>query len=405
MTTTRPPRTADRPAEPPRGRGAVVVVKRLFGAETPEYFWLLGTTLFLVAFGLVMVLSSSSVTSSLNNEGDFFGDFARQALFAAIGIPIMLIAARMPATFWRRWGWRLLIGAVGLQLLVFVPGIGWGTGGNNNWIRIAGFSLQPSEFVKLALVIWMAAVITSKSALLHQWKHVLIPIGPVAGAAIGFVLVGGDLGTASIMLLMVLGALFFGAVRLRIIAAGTAIIGVVGFLFVAVSEGNRRERIEAWLSGCVNDADYDRYCWQTLHGWWALASGGPFGVGLGNSTSKWSWLPAADNDFIFAVIGEELGFVGAVVVLVLFGIMAVSFVRIARMSHDRFAKIATGTAMVWIVGQAFVNIAVVLGLLPVLGVPLPLISSGGSALVTTLAAVGVVLSFARRRTDPEPAAS
>lgn len=418
MTTTRPPegragRAEDRPDRPVRpadtspahesGRGpaAVVAVKRLFRAETPEYFWVLGTTIFMVVFGLVMVLSSSSIESHRESE-NFFARFSRQGMFALIGVPVMLIAARLPITFWKRWGWRFLIGAMGLQLLVFVPGLGWGTGGNHNWIRIAGFSMQPSEFVKFALVIWLAVILTSKANLLHDWRHVALPIAPVGGLAIGLVLLGRDLGTATIMLSIVLGALFFGNVRLRILGAAAVGVTLVAGVFLMTSEGNRRDRLQAWMTGCTQQEDYADFCWQTVHGWWALASGGPFGVGLGNSTAKWSWLPAADNDFIFAIIGEELGMAGAILVLLLFVLLAIGFVRIARAARDPFVKIVTATVMVWVVGQAFVNIAVVLGLLPVLGVPLPLISAGGSALVTTMAAIGVVLSFARTRPGTAP---
>jgi cell division protein FtsW len=412
VTTTRPTRAtpagSDGDPSSSRGRGAaaVVRVKRLFAAETSEYFWLLGTTLFIVAIGLVMVLSASSIASYRDivpedrTQADFFSRFTRQAMFAVLGIPMMLIMSRFPPTIWRKYAWHAIAGAMVLQLLVFTP-LGWGTGGNHNWIRIAGLSMQPSEFVKLALIVWLAAVLTAKAARLHDWKHVFIPIAPVGGLAIGLVLLGHDLGTAGIMLLIVLGALFFGGVRLRMVAFATAAVAAVGAAFLFLSDGNRRDRIDAWTSGCTGDDALSRYCWQSTHGWWALADGGAFGVGLGNSTSKWSWLPEASNDFIFAVIGEELGLVGAILVLVLFVMLAISFVRIARMVTDPFGKIVVTSAMVWIIGQAFVNIAVVLGLLPVLGVPLPLMSAGGSALVATLGAIGIVLSFARVRPQQE----
>jgi cell division protein FtsW len=155
------------------------------------------------------------------------------------------------------------------------------------------------------------------------------------------------------------------------------------------------------MNGCTA-ADYSGYCWQVQHADWALAAGGLFGKGLGNSTAKWLWLPEADNDFIFAIIGEELGLIGAIVVLVLFIVLAICFVRVIRSTKDSFARIATSGVMIWVIGQAFVNIAVVLGVLPVLGVPLPLISAGGSALISTLLAIGVVLSFARRKEADEP---
>src|SRR5690606_29691094 len=212
---------------------------------------------------------------------------------------------------------------------------------------------------------------------------------------IGVVVLGGDVGTAIILVAIVLGTMFFAGVRLRFLAVPVAFVAFAG-LMLSLSGGSRQDRILAWQSGCVSDSAYQGLCWQTLHGWWALASGGVFGVGLGNSKAKWNWLPESDNDFIFAIIGEELGLVGAVLMLVLFIVMAIAFVRIIRANTDPFARIAVATIMVWLIGQAFVNIAVVLGMLPVLGVPLPFISSGGTALISSMLAVGVALSFARK---------
>ena len=406
MTTTRNPGTNRGPQPPPPRqppapkssdtRGAVkstvvVGVRKLFAAETPNFFLLLGTTVFLVAFGLVMVLSSSSVESHLESD-DFFASFSRQGLYALIGVPFMLVASRMPITFWKRWAWPAIFVGLGLQLLVFSP-LGYEYGGNRNWINFGSFSAQPSELLKLAIIVWIAFILTSKEGLLDDWKHVLIPIGPVAGLAIGLVLIGNDLGTAVIMLSIVLGGLYFAGVRIKFIGVAVAVLAFFG-LIIAFASSSRTDRINAWLYGCTAE-QYEGFCWQPTHGTWALASGGVFGVGLGNSKAKWSWLPEADNDYIFAIIGEELGLIGAVVVLVLFIVLAISFVRIIRSSTDAFARIVTAGVGIWIVGQALVNIAVVLGVLPVLGVPLPLISAGGSALISTLLAIGVVLSFAR----------
>jgi cell division protein FtsW len=157
-------------------------------------------------------------------------------------------------------------------------------------------------------------------------------------------------------------------------------------------------RILSFLSvdGCT---DYSNACWQPLHGLWAMANGGIFGVGLGNSKSKWSWLPAADNDYIFAIIGEEMGLIGCIVVIALYIFLAVLFLRIIRDTDNRMIRIVTGGIMFWIIGQAAINIGVVVGILPVLGVPLPFLSSGGTALVSNLVAVGIVLSFARAERD------
>ena len=403
MTTTRPPaRSRNSPPpepDPQPPRAAVVAVRRLFAAEAPEFFLLLGTTIFLVVFGLVMVLSSSSIESYVQS-GDFFTTATRQGLYALIGVPVMLIAARAPISFWKRWARVAVFLGIGLQLLVFTP-LGWGNGYNQNWIHIGSFTAQPSELIKLAFIVWLAWMLTARPELLGDWKRILFSIGPVVGLSIGLVLFGSDLGTAIILISIALGALFFAGVKLRWVAGALAVISVIALIFVQLS-GSRSGRVAAWLGGCTDPSKAQNECYQVTHGWQSLAHGGVFGVGLGNSTGKWSWVPEADNDFIFAIIGEELGLIGAILVLGLFIVLAICFVRIIRMSRDPFAKLATAAAMVWIIGQAFVNIAVVLGLLPVLGVPLPLVSAGGSALITTLAAIGVVLSFARTRPAPVP---
>ncbi|MDX2026657.1 putative lipid II flippase FtsW [Microcella sp.] len=394
MTTVRPPRGRPAPEPPARRQppGAIVAVRRLFGVEHPDALLVVGTVIFLVLFGLVMVLSSSAVTSAQNNEGDFFAIFLRQGLFALIGIPLMLTIARLPAIFWRRWARHAVMLGLALQLLVFT-GLGYDYGGNQNWISIAGFTAQPSEFLKLALVIWLATVLADRANAFTDWRSVVIPAVPVSVVAVALVLLGQDLGTASIMIAIVLAALFFAGAPLRHLAAMVGVIALGAVLF-ALTSSSRSSRIDVWLNGCAPE-DYEFTCWQSVHALWALGSGGIFGVGLGNSATKWRWLPHAESDFIFAIIGEELGLIGALVVLVLFGVLAIALVRLVRRHENSFHRIATGAIMVWIIGQALVNIAVVLGLLPVLGLPLPFISAGGSALVSSLLAIGVVLSLAR----------
>ena len=391
MTTTRPG-PASTAADGPSAPAAFVRVRRLFETGNSTYYLLLGTTLFLVAFGLVMVLSSSAI-ENYAATGDFFGAAARQGLFALLGVPLMLLASRMPVSFWKRWAWHAVLIGVGLQVLVVFTPLGVDHQGNRNWLNLGFATLQPSEVVKLGLVIWLALILTRKQDVLHDWRQLVLPILPVAGGSIGLVLVGNDLGTGIIMLLLVIGALFFGGMRLKHLGVTVGAIAVLGVLATMASD-SRMRRINAWLEGYGGDF-YNDLGWQPQHGLYALASGGFFGVGLGNSKAKWSWLPEADNDFIFAIIGEELGMIGAIVVLLLFVVLTIAFMRVIRHTTDIFARVACASVMVWVVGQAFVNIAVVLGLLPVLGVPLPLISAGGSALVTTMVAIGVVLSFAR----------
>lgn len=395
---TRPttPRSAATPAPVDERAGSrpIALVQKLFAAETPEFFLLLGTTLFLLVFGLVMVLSSSAIESRID-DGNFFARASRQGLFALLGLPAMLLAARAPAAFWKRWAGIAVVFGVVLQMLVFTD-LGYETGGNRGWLDFGAFTAQPSEVIKLALVLWLPWILVKKAGQLDEWRQVLFPIGPIVGVALVLVLLGNDLGSASIIIILTLGTLFFAGVRLRHLAAAVAVIAVAAAGFATLSL-SRRDRIDAWLSGCTDPNLLGNECWQTVHGWEALAHGGVLGVGLGNSAGKWSWIPEADNDFIFAIIGEELGLLGCLLVLALFVLLAICFVRIIRMARDPFAKIATAAVMTWIIGQAFVNIAVVIGLLPVLGVPLPLVSAGGSALLTTMVAIGVVLSFARHR--------
>ena len=347
-------------------------------------------TLLLVGFGLIMVLSSSSITSYLNDQG-FFGGFWRQATFAVIGFPLMIMAASMPISFWKKWAWALLGIGIALQMLVFTP-LGIEVYGNRNWIQIGSFGAQPSEALKLALVVWVGTVLLRKEPLLGDMKHELIPIiFPGALIALGVVLLGRDLGTVLIMAALVFGAMFFGGVSgktLGVIALG----GVLAVVFFVVTSPNRLQRLFGHASG---NSDYSGLGWQPLHGRWALAGGGLFGVGLGGSKAKWSWLPAADNDYIFAIIGEELGLIGALLVILLFIALAVVMLRVIQGARDRFGKAVVGGILVWIVGQAFVNIGVVIEVFPVLGVPLPLISAGGTALIACLMAIGVVISIAR----------
>ena len=385
---------------------------RVFKAESASYFLLLGTTLFLVVFGLVMVLSSSSVDSYLENTG-FFGTVLRQGVFALVGVPLMLIISRLPLKFWRRVAWPMLIVACLMQSLVVFTPLGIEVAGNTNWLSIGGVQFQPSEAIKLALVVWLGMILSQKENRLDDWRHVYIPVFGVGGGAVMLVLIGGDLGTVMIMAGILFGSLFFAGVRLRLLAVPLA-AGLLLAGLMALTSSNRMTRILSFMgAGCEElDGPISAPCWQPLHGTWALANGGIFGVGLGNSKAKWSWLPAADNDYIFAIVGEELGLIGAIVVLFMFILLAFAFLRIMRSSTSLQARVSTAAVLVWLIGQAFVNIGVVLGVFPVLGVPLPLVSAGGTALLTTLGAIGIVLSFTRgdhagqpRRVDTPPATS
>ncbi|HWU47153.1 MAG TPA: putative lipid II flippase FtsW [Humibacter sp.] len=387
-------RTPAAGTEAPQGASlgaARISLGRAFQAESSNYYLLLGVTLFMVVFGLIMVLSSSAVDS--HTAGDnFFSRFLSQGMYAVVGVPIMLLASRIPSRFWKRMAWPILIGALLLQVLVVATPLGSDNGYNQNWLKLGPIVFQPSEVIKIAMILWMGMFVSRKWEKITQWKYGLLPMVLVTAVTVGLVLAGGDLGTTSIMGAIVLGTLFFAGIPIRQLATTALLAGGIAVLF-AISRPSRLNRITDFLH--PNASDPMSGGWQILQGNYALASGGVFGVGLGNSTSKWNWLPAADTDFIFAIVGEELGLIGAVVVLVLFVVLAIVFVRIMHASADPFARVVTGAVMIWLVGQGLVNIAVVLGVMPVLGVPLPLISAGGTALISSLFAIGVVLSFAR----------
>lgn len=375
----------------PRVRGAVL---GQWNSAVTSYYLILGSTTMLLAIGLVMVLSSSSVDSlSLTDGASPYAIFLNQARFALLALPVAWVASRLPVRFYKKVAWPALLVAMAVQAVV--PFVGKEVNGNRNWIILpGGVSVQPSEVLKLTLALWLGVVLARKRHLLGQWLHVLVPGVVVAGLAIGLVLLGGDLGTAMILMLLVAGGLFVAGVPMRMFAAAAA-VAVVAVWQLAQTGSTRMARIEAFFSPTCDKAVE---CYQTTRGLYGLASGGWTGLGLGESREKWSYLPEAHNDFIFAIIGEELGLLGTLLVLTLLAVLAVAVTRVIRRSDDAFVQIAAGVIGAWVLGQAVVNIAVVIGLLPVIGVPLPLVSAGGSALVTTLVAMGVLLAFAR--TEP-----
>jgi cell division protein FtsW len=389
-----------RPAAQGRLKAQVPGLARLDSPLT-TYYALLGATLLLLVIGLVMVLSASSVTS-YKLTGSSFTVFKSQLVFAVAGVIPMFLASRTPIRVWQRFAWPGILLAIVLQSLVFSP-LGVSVYGNRNWIAFAGQRLQPSEAAKIALVVWAATVLSRKRSSLTTWSHVMVPvILPVGIVVVGLVLAGRDLGTGLVLLLVLAALLFSAGAPARIFLGAAGVMTALAVLLAATS-ANRMARIEAWLKGSC--PDQLNTCFQSIHGKYALADGGWWGVGLGASREKWSWLPEAHNDFIFAIIGEELGLVGALVVLALFAVLAWACYRLVVRSDDAFVRIATAGVMAWLIGQALINIGAVIGMLPVIGVPLPLVSSGGTALLTTMFALGMLLSFARQEPDCRAALS
>lgn len=365
-------------------------VALLLNHPLSTYYLLLGATLLLLTLGLIMVMSASSI-ESYRVFGSAYTLVQRQAMFAVAGVVAMLVVSRTSVQFWRGFSWALFIIAFALLAAVLV--IGREVAGQRNWIEIFGpFRLQPSEFAKLALVVWGASLLTRKGRPIDSWSRLLIPLLPVAGLMMVLVLMEGDFGNTLMLAAITMGILFAAGAPLRLFAAlgGALLIGVV---LLTAAAPYRMERFTSWLDP---GADRLGFGWQVTQGQYALGTGGFWGVGLGASREKWGSLPAASTDFIFPVIGEELGLVGTLTVLALFGILIFAIFRLARNTDDQFVRLASVGVGSWIMVQAVLNIGAVLGILPITGVPLPLVSYGGSSLIPTLVALGMLMAFAKQ---------
>ncbi|MFE5340362.1 putative lipid II flippase FtsW [Isoptericola sp. NPDC056578] len=389
--TTRDKGSRDRTSPRPSPKRAERPWLGQWNSTVTSYYLLVGATGLLLVIGLVMVLSSSTVTSIA--EGDSpFAAFLVQGRYALIGLPLMLVAARLPVRWYKRLAWPAFL--VALALLVAVVFFGRSVNGNQNWLPLGPVQIQPSELAKLAVAVWLGAVLGRKQHLLGRWGQAIMPGVVGLAAVLGLVMAGHDLGTALILALLGLGAYWVSGAPASLLAVGgVGAALIVGWAFI-LNQGSsdRLTRILAAYGTCT---DTQGQCYQSIHGMYGLGTGGLFGVGLGASREKWKYLPEAHNDFIYSVIGEELGLLGTLLVLALFAVLGIAMARVVRRHPDPFVKITTAAIGCWVVGQAFVNIGVVIGVLPVIGVPLPLVSAGGSALVTTMVALGVVISFAR----------
>jgi cell division protein FtsW len=404
-------------SRPSLSRQLLPAVHGLLARPLSSYYLLLASSGLLLLIGLTMVFSATSV-QAYAEHGNAFTAIRNQSVFALLGLFGFWVCQRLPARTLRTLGKYVLGVAVALLgvldiliALESVDAISTPRAGPFHaellWLYIGPVGIQPSELAKLGVVLWGADIIARKGAALGHWRELAMPLFPVVGLL--FVLVGyNDLGTMLVLLALIVGLLWAAGVRLRVFAAlGVLGLAGIGLLIAAASRGAgsgeqgeenyRLARLTTFLKP-PEDCDMGA-CYQLLQGRSAIYEGGWFGVGLGKSALKWDWLPEADNDFIFAVVAEELGVVGCVVVLALFSVLAYTGFRIARRVDDPFRRLAATAITTWLVAQAVINIGGVVGLLPITGLPLPFISAGGSALVVTLAAIGMLASFARAEPD------
>jgi cell division protein FtsW len=373
-------------------RDRIGMWRALLDRPLTSYYLVLGITALLLGLGLVMVQSTASV-ADLSAGLSPYSDFKKQLLGAAVGLPLMWAAARSSPRLFRAFAYPLLaIAVVGLGLTL-IHGVAVSQNGAARWISIGGQQFQPSEVAKLALVLWGADLLARKERLgqLADWRHMLVPLMPGTGLLCLLVMTGDDLGTTFILLIIFLALLWVIGTPGRVFG-GLLLLMVLAMLLMIVSARYRFERFAGYLDpqGGATGANM-----QNIQGKYAIGSGGIFGVGLGASREKWGWVPESTSDFIFAIIGEELGLVGTLCVTFLYGGLAFAGLRIARRVPDLFARLAATAITAWIVIQAVVNIGAVIGILPITGVPLPLVSAGLSSLLVTLVALGMLMSFAR----------
>ena len=364
--------------------------KILTRPELP-YFLIIWSTIFLCALGLTMVLSSSTVTS-LQESGNSYSIFIRQFLFLILGAATAYWAFKVQGAIWLRLAKVSLTISIFILLLPFVPNLGKNINGNRNWIEIAGFTLQPSEFAKFGLILWCAFQLRRID--LVAGKNPIGLIFPGLVVIEGLIILERDLGTALLVLIIFGGILFVSGAPIKNFIAVAILASVISAVLI-FSNSYRMSRFAA-LFDPFDERYYKFSGWQPAHSIMGLASGGLWGSGLGASKQKWANLAEAHTDFIFSVIGEELGLLGTLLVLVLYAALIYSMLRIAIKTKDDFSRYATAGIACWFIAQVTVNIGSVTSIIPVIGVTLPFISYGGSSLLANLLAVGYVLGVARR---------
>ncbi len=366
-------------------------IQRAELAPPPVAFYALAMTVAaLVLLGLVMVLSASSITSFHADQSPW-RYFTKQLMWAGLGVIALTITYKVPYLTWRRVAKPVLIVGVLGMLAPFVPGLGRTVGGARAWVSIGGQTVQPSEFMKLALLVFCADLLATRRGRLDDLRATFKPCLYALALAAGLTILQGDLGSAVVIAMIVLVVMFVGGVPITPLFATGGLLAAAGVAFVS-SSSYRRARWTAFLDVEGNRSHESYQVWQAMI---SIANGGPTGVGVGAGTGKWGYVPLAHSDFIFAIVAEELGLVGAVAVIGGFALITFFGIQVALAAADRFGMMLAGGIATWFSVQAIINIGGVSGVMPVTGLTLPFISFGGSSLMASMAAAGLLLNIAR----------
>ena len=357
-------------------------------------FTFLFTLIILLAIGLI-ALSSASSYYALTEYGNSSYYLVRQLIFAIAGVIIMLVVSKIDYKEYKKYGYLFYIIGIALMLMVFIPGIGSSAKGAQRWLNLGLFTFQPSEIMKLGLIIGMATYIIKNPKKMNNWKGYIVPICMTAIVCILMYFqshLSGAIVMLAICLIIIVAGGFKVKFRTLMIVGLVAIAILTAFLF---SEEYRLERVKSFLDP---ESDIQGGNWQPTQSLYAIGSGGIFGRGIGQSRQKYLWLPEAQNDFVFAVYAEEFGFIGATIVVGLFAFLIIRGITIALKSKDLYGMLIASAIIGMFAFQMIINIAVVTKLIPTTGMPLPFFSYGGTSLVINLAAMGIVLNISRQKT-------
>lgn len=357
--------------------------------DTPDYL-LLGVIFSLLIIGMIMVYSSSNVWAEYKYADSLFF-LKRQLLFASVGIIAMIFIMKIPYTIWKKYTTIILFICFLLLLVVKIPGVGIVRGGARSWIGVGAFSIQPSEFMKLGLILFLAKHLTTHQKKITSFSKGFLPVISLVFIAFGLIMLQPDLGTGVVLVCTCVVMIYVAGARLYHFF-GLSVIGLAGFILLIVSAPYRLKRITSFIDPWEDPLGNGFQIIQSLY---AIGPGGLMGIGLGKSLQKYFYLPEPQTDFIFAIIGEELGFIGGTVIIGLFFILFWRGIKIGLEAPDNFGRFIALGIVAMITIQVMINISVVIGLIPVTGITLPFLSYGGSSLTLTLFSVGILLNISR----------